>query len=837
MASVPEVPQRKWWIENPQDVPEDDASFLCDVCKHIDFKFVIFETTLMDVREEIPLDTFSKILEKQYCAFCRLIKKTIDNNFGLDALPTQHEGKAVNISMIAYGSWQTFDQSRPRQLLLWVKPNPIDNGETPPLQIQNVHEGHWTDNAGQGRLIPPNVDYLLPLYWNRMCRNGLTSLHKEVPSGSNNHKLPDGFRLIDTEKMCIVPAGPSFEYIALSYVWGKRESLRLFNSNFTELTQENSLSKYADQIPQTIKDAMFLVTRLLDRYLWVDALCIIQDDSEDKKSQISAMDRIYGSSVLTIAAAHGEGAEAGLPGVRPGTRSIIQGIETIQGIRLANRPWSFDKSVGESKWNTRAWTFQERILTKRILYITPQQIFFKCDHVSELLAEDIDVKQQKRKPITYPMYVFPLYESLCVDLGTANALPAGPYPNSITSCYLFQQAVTRSNTEPFSHRDDTGSDTIPERWSINILSYQKTVEYFSTRDITYHGDVLNAFKGIAQKMKPLFRSEFVYGLPLSELDYCLLWEPSGREFCRRRDPETGNPMFPSWSWAGWVGHIRYNWQERLSRVKWVGELNQEFTSDEYRAPYAQDSDANYQAWRKEWTEKATRSDFRYFYHSSDPDVWFRNPVAPEAERNPRLGSPCDPTTGHLRFWAWTIDVVFPKEWQSPKNAAGPFWQFPFGDKNNHIMGHFKVPIEVLPTMNHTKVYDLVVIARTRHGLTREEIKETKGPSEGDKKTSTLTAENSAKNEELSTKKPLEDYDDEKDVTLEENFFPDETQSENSKWDLSFDRQRFDAYKPFCLYEFLLVEWIDGVAYRIGHGKAHIDAWVREDPKWKLITLG
>jgi hypothetical protein len=403
MASVPEAPPRKWWIEHPQVVSEDDPSFLCDVCKHIDFKFLIFESTLMQVQDEIPLDTFSRILEKQYCAFCRLIKKTIDNNFGLDVLPTQHEDKAVKISMIAYGSWQTFDQNHPRQLLLWVKPNPLDNGEPPPLQIQNVHEGHWTDSAGKGRLIPETIDYLLPLYWNRVCRNTLSSLHKDFSTERDSYKLPDGFRLIDTEKMCIVPADPSFESIALSYVWGKGESLKLINANFDELAKENSLSKFADQIPQTIKDAMFLVTRLLDRYLWVDALCIIQDNSDDKWSQISSMDRIYGSSVLTIAATYGEGAEAGLPGVRPGTRSMIQGIETVQGIRLANRPWSFDKSVEESKWNTRAWTFQERILTKRILYITPQQIFFKCDHVSEILAEDLDVKQQERKPITWPM--------------------------------------------------------------------------------------------------------------------------------------------------------------------------------------------------------------------------------------------------------------------------------------------------------------------------------------------------------------------------------------------------------------------------------------------------
>jgi hypothetical protein len=347
--------------------------------------------------------------------------------------------------------------------------------------------------------------------------------------------------------------------------------------------------------------------------------------------------------------------------------------------------------------------------------------------------------------------------------------------------------------------------------------------------------VLNAFEGMAQKMRPLFTSEFVYGLPMSELDYCLLWEPSG-ELCRRRDSETGSPLFPSWSWAGWVGPITYNWEERLSRVKWVDPSDNEFTSDEYRAPHAPGSDTKDQAWRNEWTEKATRSDFRYFYHSSDPDVWFRNPVAPETERNTRLGPHCKPETGHLRFWAWTIDLKIPKEWQPPNVAAGSWWRFTFAGKNGHTMGYFIVPVEVLPSMDHTKLYDFVVIARTRHRVTRKEAKETKEPPKPEE-ISASSSEKIADIEGPSTKKSLEDYDDEKDVTTEENFFSDEPQMENAKWDLGFDRRRFDAYKPFCLYEFLLVEWIDGVAYRIGTGKAHIDGWAREDPKWKMITLG
>ncbi|KAK4120281.1 hypothetical protein N657DRAFT_580173, partial [Parathielavia appendiculata] len=134
------------------------------------------------------------------------------------------------------------------------------------------------------------------------------------------------------------------------------------------------------EIPQTIKDAMEVCCGIAHRYLWVDALCIVEDDDRDKGIQIRAMDVIYGCSNLIIAATCGDGAEASLPGVSPGSRNFTQRTEIIQGHRLANRPQDFNKFVSESKWNTRAWTFQERVLFNGKLFITPQMMFFRCSH-------------------------------------------------------------------------------------------------------------------------------------------------------------------------------------------------------------------------------------------------------------------------------------------------------------------------------------------------------------------------------------------------------------------------------------------------------------------------
>ncbi|KAF2728280.1 hypothetical protein EJ04DRAFT_395284, partial [Polyplosphaeria fusca] len=109
------------------------------------------------------------------------------------------------------------------------------------------------------------------------------------------------------------------------------------------------------------------------RYLWVDALCIIQDSGEDKDVQIASMGFIYGGAHLTIVAAFGDSANAGLPGISIPRRDQHTPI-TINGV-------SMNAAVNcllDSQWYTRGWTFQELVLSKRILAFTQEQMLFFC---------------------------------------------------------------------------------------------------------------------------------------------------------------------------------------------------------------------------------------------------------------------------------------------------------------------------------------------------------------------------------------------------------------------------------------------------------------------------
>lgn len=125
--------------------------------------------------------------------------------------------------------------------------------------------------------------------------------------------------LIDVIQCCLVQAEPGHEYMALSYVWGKVSGLKLTHDNLRKLQTWHALDygKMADMIPNTVRHAIDLVRSLGGRYLWIDMLCIVQDDTDDHKlEELNKMGDIYRNACLTIIAADGAHADHGLCGIR-----------------------------------------------------------------------------------------------------------------------------------------------------------------------------------------------------------------------------------------------------------------------------------------------------------------------------------------------------------------------------------------------------------------------------------------------------------------------------------------------------------------------------------------
>lgn len=127
----------------------------------------------------------------------------------------------------------------------------------------------------------------------------------------------------------------------------------------------------------------------------MDSFCIVQDDDKHKSEQINAMNSIYGNSLFTIIAISSGDANTGLPGVRPNTRPLRY-ISIDEKHALVATTDHLGSVLETSTYETRGWTFQERLLSPRCLCVLDWQYFFSA---SPRLAASIDCPMSRWKKI------------------------------------------------------------------------------------------------------------------------------------------------------------------------------------------------------------------------------------------------------------------------------------------------------------------------------------------------------------------------------------------------------------------------------------------------------
>lgn len=190
------------------------------------------------------------------------------------------------------------------------------------------------------------------------------------------------------------------DYAALSYCWGKTPQLKTLEGNISS-HQADGIK--LEDLPRTISDAIIITRKLGFRYLWVDALCIVQDDLDDWKREGMRMGLTYREAFVTIVAAGSDSSTGGIlieRGIASPEVTIIyqpepRGKQSNTQQKRANRPrtmhispyqHNFVTDVVRSAWNTRGWTLQERNLSRRLVIFGAGQTFFECREYS--LAED-----------------------------------------------------------------------------------------------------------------------------------------------------------------------------------------------------------------------------------------------------------------------------------------------------------------------------------------------------------------------------------------------------------------------------------------------------------------
>ncbi len=151
-----------------------------------------------------------------------------------------------------------------------------------------------------------------------------------------------------------------------------------------------------EQLPKTIRDAISVTKGLGFKYLWVDRLCIVQDDRQDWEDQASQMCDIYERATLTLAAL-GDSDSSGLypkddkmplllncgteAGDDLGMMHVARPVYTKETLSAT----ILDDELRESRWAKRGWTLQERILSRRVVYFG-ERLSWECHELAEPLA-------------------------------------------------------------------------------------------------------------------------------------------------------------------------------------------------------------------------------------------------------------------------------------------------------------------------------------------------------------------------------------------------------------------------------------------------------------------
>jgi hypothetical protein len=741
MASKRTVRAQKAAVPEQEDAENVPSDKLCAKCKSMDIK-----SFFRGEKRSYGLGLSIDVTRKRNCKLCRFLIEALDpggcglpkNNRPDENVPTRCKCTATTLSI---SSNVKSDETVKYEIRFQVNGGLITTSR--PIQIlESAPVGQCTPfPEWRGRLVPAVVDTARVQNWLRAC---------EVRHSYRRAGFPSNLRVLDLERKCIVMAPQPCRYVTLSYIWGDRQLLSLTTDNCEFLHKEGNLSPDTEGLAQTIRDAMILTRSINERYLWVDSLCIIQDDDAEKSLQIKAMDRVYEFSALTIVACHGKDANAGLPGVSNRLRNLKQLTCTVEGLRLKLCMPSLKEYVSGTKWMTRGWTYQEELLSNRLLYVTEDQVHFKCKagcQVCEETSADLTLE-----PFTYKV--------------------------------VFPWGIGQEDTKD------------------NFAMYADFVTTYTGRDLSNPHDSLNAISGIFNRLQATYGGyPFELGLPTAAFDSALLWEPT--RACRRRlDAHSGEPIFPSWTWAGWEGRAafarKYNSCETLSSYVIWGDG----TTHQLRG---RESEFQASKWKRYVLPKSCITNYKLRENNNNNEIWYSRPVY--AEEISTIRKAIDPGTGHLRFLAETASFTcIHKPDPSPADnpPAATCTLSVLDDQGNHA-GTILAVSQILGSLCSGKL-DFLALSRTTMAF------DTTDPS-WDTRTQSFLYPPQERPPLVSRKRVI--------TGQELNIF---------------DRKAFDMYKLWPLYNVLLIEWKEGVAYRLGIGKIHVDAF---DPvaSRKNIILG
>ncbi len=303
------------------------------------------------------------------------------------------------------------------------------------------------------------------------------------------------------------------EYACLSYCWGGDQFKTLLDT-----VEELKVHIPIDQLSLTVADAVEVTRRLALRYLWVDALCIVQDSYEDKAREIARMGAIYKNSTVTIAAATARAASEGFLRRPPPTlRAAAVRIRLPNGqIGIVRLTLSYFYEAGQARLgrdhplDSRGWCLQEYLLSPRLLIFSMFNVERACQ----------------------------------IDEGVAGDGPLGR-GQIFRANFRLPTAIFGGETIREQLRRLRRRDVHPSFPRERVRLWQQIVNDFSCRELTDLRDRLPALAGIAGELQKAWGDEYMFGVWRRLLPWTLAWGalmpegPAARTFIASADLVVG----------------------------------------------------------------------------------------------------------------------------------------------------------------------------------------------------------------------------------------------------------------------------------------------------------